>query len=171
MSAKFSDFLTLSLAFGTDLYFKIHTTSLTTSALPCPLPPSEADIISGHSQMKIASLEVVRNLVADLDDVRVAEHARGRVLLGRHAVDLDDRLEHPLGVQPLLVRHNYPPRPFRAAVHFEGRHSALLHVPPNKSPPENDSRFEISRPLSEREFPSDFCPFSDYLIKIIGPKL
>ena len=75
--------------------------------------------------MKVASLEVVRNLVADLDDVRVAEHTRGRVLLGRHAVDLDDRLEHPLGVQPLLVRHNYPPRPFRAAVHFEGRHSAI----------------------------------------------
>ena len=51
MSAKLSDFLTPSplSTFGTDLWFKIHATSLTTSAFPCPPSPSDVDIISGRS--------------------------------------------------------------------------------------------------------------------------
>ena len=51
MFAKFPDILTPSLsAFGSDLYYKIHATSLTTSACPWPPPPSDADITSGSSQ-------------------------------------------------------------------------------------------------------------------------
>ena len=51
MSAKFSDFLTSSplSAFGSDLYYKIHATSLTLSAFPCFLPLFNVDIISGTS--------------------------------------------------------------------------------------------------------------------------
>ena len=36
-------------AFGTDLYYKIHTVYLISSAFPCPLPPSSADVIYGWS--------------------------------------------------------------------------------------------------------------------------
>ena len=51
MSAKFSDYLTPLFAFGSDLHYKIHATSLTTSTFPGPLSSSNADIISGSSRM------------------------------------------------------------------------------------------------------------------------
>ena len=54
-SAKYSDFLThppLS-TFGTELKYKIHSTSLTTSAFPWPPTPSNADIISGSPSIEL----------------------------------------------------------------------------------------------------------------------
>ena len=51
ISTIFSDFSTPSplSALGTDLYYKIHATSLTTSAFSLPLPPHpfDTDIIFG----------------------------------------------------------------------------------------------------------------------------
>ena len=55
MSAKFSDFLTPTplYVFGSDLYYKIHATSLTMSVFQDSPPPSDADIISGSSHTGI----------------------------------------------------------------------------------------------------------------------
>ena len=51
MYAIFWPTLPLS-TFGSDLYYKIHGTTLTTSTFPCPSPP-DADIISGSSRSSI----------------------------------------------------------------------------------------------------------------------
>ena len=48
MSAKFSDFLPPLSAFGSDLYYELYATSVTTST---DHYPSDADIISGCSLM------------------------------------------------------------------------------------------------------------------------
>ena len=45
-SDKYSDLLTPLYEFGSDLYYKIHATFLTTSAFHDPPPPSDANIIS-----------------------------------------------------------------------------------------------------------------------------
>ena len=104
MSAKISDFLTLSplSTCESDLYYKIHATSLTTSSFPWPPSPSNADIVISWSSLNKRRREERRTVWRAIDlqpqvkllktDIRISGYQRISEM-DRRGHELD-HLEH-----------------------------------------------------------------------------